>query len=107
MHSFANAIFNTRNCSASLSIGSKQIDSYSLTWWLCATRPATNLIKSFSSLEGMDILFPMKILTNQELNELVTMPILYPETYIRTGIQPPRGAQESQVKKQVVVVGSP
>ncbi|KAH6683283.1 ribosome biogenesis ATPase-like protein RIX7 [Halenospora varia] len=27
----------------------------------------------------------------EELNELVAMPMLYPETYIRTGIQPPRG----------------
>ena len=26
-----------------------------------------------------------------ELNELVAMPMLYPDTYIRTGIQPPRG----------------
>ncbi|KAF4634978.1 hypothetical protein G7Y89_g3120 [Cudoniella acicularis] len=27
----------------------------------------------------------------EELNELVAMPMLYPDTYIRTGIQPPRG----------------
>lgn len=27
----------------------------------------------------------------EELNELVAMPMLYPESYIRTGIQPPRG----------------
>lgn len=27
----------------------------------------------------------------EELNELVAMPMLYPETYIKTGIQPPRG----------------
>ncbi|OBT55896.1 hypothetical protein VE04_05037 [Pseudogymnoascus sp. 24MN13] len=27
----------------------------------------------------------------EELNELVAMPMLYPETYLRTGIQPPRG----------------
>ncbi|KAI1008159.1 putative AAA domain-containing protein [Podosphaera aphanis] len=27
----------------------------------------------------------------EELNEAVAMPMLYPETYIRTGIQPPRG----------------
>jgi len=26
----------------------------------------------------------------EELNELVAMPMLYPDTYIRTGIQPPR-----------------
>lgn len=26
-----------------------------------------------------------------ELNELVAMPMLYPETYLKTGIQPPRG----------------
>ncbi|KAI9738491.1 MAG: hypothetical protein M1818_005388 [Claussenomyces sp. TS43310] len=27
----------------------------------------------------------------EELNELVAMPMLYPDTYLRTGIQPPRG----------------
>jgi ribosome biogenesis ATPase len=27
----------------------------------------------------------------EELNELVAMPMLYPDTYIQTGIQPPRG----------------
>lgn len=39
---------------------------------------------SLADLGGVDSVI-------EELNELVAMPMLYPETYIRTGIQPPRG----------------
>jgi ribosome biogenesis ATPase len=39
---------------------------------------------SLSNLGGVDAII-------EDLNELVAMPMLYPETYIRTGIQPPRG----------------
>lgn len=44
--------------------------------------PPTDI--SLSNLGGVDNVI-------EELNELVAMPMLYPETYIRTGIQPPRG----------------
>ena len=44
--------------------------------------PPTDI--SLESLGGVDNVI-------EELNELVAMPMLYPETYIRTGIQPPRG----------------
>jgi ribosome biogenesis ATPase len=44
--------------------------------------PPTDM--SLADLGGVDAVI-------EELNELVAMPILYPETYIRTGIQPPRG----------------
>ncbi|OBT85857.1 hypothetical protein VE02_06060 [Pseudogymnoascus sp. 03VT05] len=39
---------------------------------------------SLANLGGVDAVI-------EELNELVAMPMLYPETYLRTGIQPPRG----------------
>jgi ribosome biogenesis ATPase len=39
---------------------------------------------SLANLGGVDAVI-------EDLNELVAMPMLYPETYIRTGIQPPRG----------------
>ncbi|KAK6597921.1 ATPase [Botrytis cinerea] len=44
--------------------------------------PPTDI--SLENLGGVDNVI-------EELNELVAMPMLYPETYIRTGIQPPRG----------------
>ena len=44
--------------------------------------PPTDL--SLEDLGGVDEVI-------EELNELVAMPMLYPETYLRTGIQPPRG----------------
>ena len=44
--------------------------------------PPTDI--SLESLGGVDDVI-------EELNELVAMPMLYPDTYIRTGIQPPRG----------------
>lgn len=44
--------------------------------------PPTDI--SLANLGGVDAVI-------EELNELVAMPMLYPETYIRTGIQPPRG----------------
>jgi ribosome biogenesis ATPase len=39
---------------------------------------------SLANLGGVDDVI-------EELNELVAMPMLYPETYLKTGIQPPRG----------------
>ncbi|KAL3422447.1 ATPase [Phlyctema vagabunda] len=39
---------------------------------------------SLENLGGVDSVI-------EDLNELVAMPMLYPETYIKTGIQPPRG----------------
>ena len=44
--------------------------------------PPTNI--SLANLGGVDEVIA-------ELNELVAMPMLYPETYLKTGIQPPRG----------------
>jgi ribosome biogenesis ATPase len=44
--------------------------------------PPTDI--SLENLGGVDNVI-------EELNELVAMPMLYPDTYIRTGIQPPRG----------------
>jgi ribosome biogenesis ATPase len=44
--------------------------------------PPTDI--SLENLGGVDDII-------EELNELVAMPMLYPDTYIRTGIQPPRG----------------
>jgi ribosome biogenesis ATPase len=44
--------------------------------------PPTDI--SLANLGGVDAVI-------EELNELVAMPMLYPETYIKTGIQPPRG----------------
>jgi ribosome biogenesis ATPase len=44
--------------------------------------PPTDL--SLADLGGVDSVI-------EDLNELVAMPMLYPETYIATGIQPPRG----------------
>lgn len=44
--------------------------------------PPTNI--SLANLGGVDDVIA-------ELNELVAMPMLYPETYLKTGIQPPRG----------------
>ncbi|KAE9375412.1 ribosome biogenesis ATPase-like protein RIX7 [Stipitochalara longipes BDJ] len=44
--------------------------------------PPTDI--SLENLGGVDDVI-------EELNELVAMPMLYPDTYIRTGIQPPRG----------------
>lgn len=44
--------------------------------------PPTDI--SLASLGGVDAVI-------EELNELVAMPMLYPDTYTRTGIQPPRG----------------
>lgn len=44
--------------------------------------PPTDI--SLADLGGVDAVI-------EELNELVAMPMLYPETYIKTGIQPPRG----------------
>ncbi|KUJ18106.1 AAA-domain-containing protein [Mollisia scopiformis] len=44
--------------------------------------PPTDI--SLENLGGVDDVI-------EELNELVAMPMLYPETYIKTGIQPPRG----------------
>jgi ribosome biogenesis ATPase len=44
--------------------------------------PPTDI--SLDNLGGVDNVI-------EELNELVAMPMLYPDTYIRTGIQPPRG----------------
>ncbi|PQE30359.1 ribosome biogenesis atpase rix7 protein [Rutstroemia sp. NJR-2017a WRK4] len=44
--------------------------------------PPTDI--SLDSLGGVDNVI-------EELNELVAMPMLYPETYIKTGISPPRG----------------
>jgi ribosome biogenesis ATPase len=48
-----------------------------------ADRPPPTDI-SLENLGGVDDVI-------EELNELVAMPMLYPDTYIRTGIQPPRG----------------
>jgi ribosome biogenesis ATPase len=45
-------------------------------------RPPTDV--SLANLGGVDDVI-------EELNELVAMPMLYPETYLKTGIQPPRG----------------
>jgi ribosome biogenesis ATPase len=44
--------------------------------------PPTDI--SLENLGGVDDVI-------EELNELVAMPMLYPDTYLRTGIQPPRG----------------
>ncbi|RFU26041.1 hypothetical protein B7463_g10295, partial [Scytalidium lignicola] len=44
--------------------------------------PPTDI--SLDSLGGVETVI-------EELNELVAMPMLYPDTFIRTGIQPPRG----------------
>lgn len=44
--------------------------------------PPTDI--SLENLGGVDDVI-------EELNELVAMPMLYPDTYIKTGIQPPRG----------------
>lgn len=44
--------------------------------------PPTDI--SLANLGGVDSVI-------EELNELIAMPMLYPETYIKTGIQPPRG----------------
>ncbi|RDW62758.1 p-loop containing nucleoside triphosphate hydrolase-15 [Coleophoma crateriformis] len=44
--------------------------------------PPTDI--SLENLGGVDNVI-------EDLNELVAMPMLYPETYIKTGIQPPRG----------------
>jgi ribosome biogenesis ATPase len=44
--------------------------------------PPTDI--SLANLGGVDHVI-------EELNELVAMPMLYPDTYIKTGIQPPRG----------------
>lgn len=44
--------------------------------------PPTDI--SLENLGGVDMVI-------EELNELVAMPMLYPELYIQTGIQPPRG----------------
>jgi ribosome biogenesis ATPase len=44
--------------------------------------PPTDI--SLANLGGVDSVI-------EELNELVAMPMLYPDTYLRTGIQPPRG----------------
>jgi ribosome biogenesis ATPase len=44
--------------------------------------PPTDI--SLADLGGVDAVI-------EELNELVAMPMLYPETYLKTGIQPPRG----------------
>ena len=44
--------------------------------------PPTDI--SLESLGGVDTVI-------EELNELVAMPMLYPDLYIQTGIQPPRG----------------